>query len=104
MGAGRRRILATRPIPLWPVSCSAAPIEQAGYRPVAEDLLDGPPDEWRDRQHGELVEALLRGDGQGAGDDDLADPRVLELIDRGAGQHSMRGRDDHLRRTLGEQR
>src|SRR5262249_34250950 len=58
---------------------SGAALEQAGHRPVAEDLLDGPRDERGDREHGELVEPLLRRDGQGAGDDDLADPGVLQL-------------------------
>src|SRR6516165_6430812 len=56
----------------WAVSRSGAPFEQAGHRTVAEDLLDGPRDERRDREHGELVETLLRGNGQRAGDDDLA--------------------------------
>src|SRR6266853_6657762 len=59
------RALAASRLP-W----SGTALEQAGDRPVAEHFLDGPRDQRRDRQHGELVEALLRGDRQRAGDDD----------------------------------
>src|SRR5919107_2252148 len=83
--------------------CSGLAVEQAGDRPVVEDLADGAGDERRDRQHGQLRELVLLGDRQRVADDDLADPAVLEPVDRGAGQDRVGGGDDDLGGAVLEQ-
>src|SRR6516164_8367575 len=60
--------------PLW----SGQAVEEAGNRPVAEHLADRAGQQRRDRQHRELVKPLLLRHRQGVGDDDLADPGVLQ--------------------------
>jgi drug/metabolite transporter (DMT)-like permease len=59
---------------------SGDPVEQAGHRPVLEDLLDRPRDQRGDRQDGQAVEPAVRLDRQGVGDHDLAGPAVLQPV------------------------
>src|SRR5215472_2666293 len=82
----------------------ALAVEEARDRAVAEDLVDSPRDQRRDRQHGELVEPLVVRDRQGVRHDHLADPRVLEHVHGAAGEDAVRGRHDHLLGALLEQR
>lgn len=63
-------------------SHSGRAVEQAGDRPVPEDLADRPRDERGDRQDGQRVDAPLGVDRQRVGDQDLADAAVLQPVDR----------------------
>ena len=69
---------------------SGGAVEQAGDRAVLEHLGDRAAEQRRDRQHGEPVEALLVGDRQGVGDDDLADAAV-RAAGRSRGRTGRRG-------------
>jgi hypothetical protein len=62
---------------------SAAAVEQAGYRPVLEDLLDRTSDHRGNRENGEFVEILVRSNGQRIGDDNLGDAAVCQGIGGG---------------------
>ncbi len=62
---------------------SAAAVEEAGDRAVFEHLTDRLRQQRCDREHGQLVELLLGGDRQAVGHDHLADPTVLQAVDRG---------------------
>src|SRR5215469_1365776 len=99
---GRCSRLSTRPFSHGGLLALA--VEQAGDRPVAEDLVDGARDQGRNRQHGELVEPLVVRDRQRVRHDHLADPRVLEHVDRAAGEDAVRRGDDDLLCALVEQR
>src|SRR5215475_9947925 len=78
-------------------------VEQARDRAVAEDLVDRPRDQRRDRQHGELVEPLVVRDRQRVRHDHLADPRILEHVHGAAGEYAVRSGHDHLLGALLEQ-
>src|SRR5262249_2077536 len=68
----------------------ALAVEQARDRAVAEDFIDRPGDQRRDRQHGELVEPLVVRDRQRVRHDDLADARVLEHVHGAPGEDAVR--------------
>src|SRR3712207_8058983 len=68
--------------------------EEAGDRPVLEDLLDGPGQQRGDRQDGQLVELAGRLDRQRVRDDDLADLAVLQPVD-GRDRKSTRLNSSH---------
>src|SRR5215469_8611702 len=98
---GRCSRLSTRPFSHGGLLALA--VEQAGDRPVAEDLVNGPRDQRRDRQHGELVEPLVVRDRQRVRHDHLADARVLELVHRAAGEDAVSGGHDNLLGALLEE-
>src|SRR6476660_5696220 len=61
---------------------SGLTVEERGHRAVLEDLLDGPADQRRDREDGELVEVAVGRDRQRVGDHDLRGRAVLQPVDR----------------------
>ncbi|MBW3648908.1 MAG: DMT family transporter, partial [Actinobacteria bacterium] len=79
------------------------PVEQAGHRAVLEDLPDCPGDERGDRENRQPVEASAVVDGQGVGDDHLADAGVLQPVEGRPGQHTVRRRDDDVGGAVVEQ-
>src|ERR1700754_728784 len=73
------------------LSVLAQPAEQGRNGPVVEDLADGAGQQRRDRQHGDVVEALLGRQRQRVGPDDLADPAVLEPLGGRGGEARVWG-------------
>ena len=68
------------------------------------DPLDGLADEWRDRQRRDLAEALALGEWHRVGQDELADVRGGDAIDRGFAQHAVRGAGVDLGHALALER
>src|SRR5450830_774100 len=75
---------------------SGLTVEQRGHRAVVEHLADRAGQQRRDREHRELREPAVFGDGQRVGHDDLARPALHEAVDGRVGQHAVRGSDDHV--------
>src|SRR5665811_2225871 len=79
-------------------------LEQAGDGAFLEDRGDRLCEQGRDRQHLEFVEMAVVGDRQRVGHDDLGCRRVLQPVDGGAGEYGVRGGDDDLGSTIGDER
>ena len=59
------------------IALDADVVEKARNRAFVEDLADSAGDERCNRQHGELGEPLVVGDGQRIGDNDFLDAGIL---------------------------
>ena len=66
--------------------------EEGGHRAVVEDLADGPGEHRRDRQHRDLVEALLGGIGSVLVTTTSLILLFLQPVDRRVGEHARGSR------------
>ena len=65
--------------------------------------MNGPREQGRNRQHGQLVKYVLRRNGQGVSDHDFRDPAIGQALNGRAGQHSMRRSRDDFNGAIFEQ-
>src|SRR5438876_9876709 len=73
--------------------------EELAHRAVFEHGVDRLREKGRDREHAQVVEALLVGDRYRVRDDDLANRSILQAIDRRTRKQAVCRRDVHLDRA-----
>src|SRR4051794_19282373 len=70
-------------------------VEQPRHGIVVEDVADGISQNWRHRQHLDVVRAVERVDRDRVGDDHLLEHALREPFERRPGEDGVRGAGEH---------